>query len=394
MGTPPNPLVGQPAPTTAEAARAPQVGATTTIPVSTNATIVIPPGTALAAKAATPISLAQQVNKAQGVTLSREEFSNSSKVVIIFGDSGLGKSTQLYYAAKWAFNKTGKPVRLISVESSSQTIFQSLIDAGIVESFIVPKLKDPFSVFRKLSYGEWPNRSGVFAAGNPQNYSAYIWEGLTSTSECLLEDCREKGRSVGQDVVGKFEENGEKFSKAAPSHYDLVQSEAIRALKTFAALPIGYLFVSAHEAAGKDNDTAKSLIRGAGMVGSAKVDTVKKWCGTLLHLEGYPVTVQLADKDGAGKALTVQRTKTRAWFQPHPDMNNPMVTYPAKTTLPPDKMPKLLEKFPSGFFEPTLSEGTGLDTFMESMTGLLEASTTDLTAWKKEVEARHAGKGK
>lgn len=378
-------VIGNSTPQTAEAVRAPQTSAINAVP--TNVPAQPRPVTPQVA------GIAAGVIAATPVGMSPDEFRNTSKVTILFGDSGLGKSTELYYAALAIFARTAKPLRLVSVEASSQTVFESLIEAGIVESFIAPKLKEPFPVFRKLSNGLWPGKDLKTWEPMKREYSAYLWEGLTSTSECLLEDLREKARSVGQDVVGKFEEGGEKFSKAAPSHYDLVQSEAIRSLKAFSALPTDYLFVSAHEAAGKENDTLKSSIRGAGMVGSAKVDTVKKWCGSLLHLEGYPVSVELKETDGVAagaKKLTITKTRRRIWFQPHPDLNNPTVTYPAKVTLPPDKMPKLLEKYPNGYFEPELKEGSGLDGFINCLSDLLESSAKDLTAWKKEIEARHA----
>ena len=37
----------------------------------------------------------------------------AARTLVVYGDSGLGKSTNLMFAAKWLYAQHGKPVRLV-----------------------------------------------------------------------------------------------------------------------------------------------------------------------------------------------------------------------------------------------------------------------------------------
>lgn len=316
---------------------------------------------------------------------------HSAKVIMLYSESGLYKTTNLAFAAKWLYGQYRKPVRLITAEASTQKIFESLMQAGIVEGLFIGNAANPLPVLRHLLGGEWP-LAGKWAKAAP--CGGYILEGLSTFAEMILEDLREKQRQIGQDVVGKFEEGCDcgagagkphtpncgvkRFANAAQSHYHFVQSEMLRNIKSSASLPAPYVLWSAHEAASEDEDT-RAPIRGPALVGKKRIGAVQKYVSTLIHAEGYT-----APGKKIGDVATVEQ-KVRLWFVRHPDSKFPVIEYPAKTTLPAARIPELMAAFPGGFIQPTIEHG--LDTFLETEQRLSSVTANQLAEWKKEVDA-------
>jgi hypothetical protein len=82
-----------------------------------------------------------------------------AKTVVIFGDSGLGKTTNAGFAAKYIYEKTGgRIVRYICADGGGIRPIQPLIDVGVIEPFYLAHVPNPLVVLRKLSQGYWPER--------------------------------------------------------------------------------------------------------------------------------------------------------------------------------------------------------------------------------------------
>lgn len=326
---------------------------------------------------------------------------NSAKVILLYGESGLYKTTNAMFAAKWLYEQYGLPIRVVTAEASSSKIFEPLVAVDAAQFFYIGAAKNPLPTLRHFIAGDVP-KDGKWAKSEP--CGGYIFEGLSTFSEMVMEDLRTKQRQIGQDVVGKFEEGCtcgakprpdgtadhapgcavEKFANAAQSHYNFVQGEMLRNLKASAGLPAPYVIWTAHEAASEDMDT-RAPIRGPALVGKKKVNEVQKYVSALLHAEGYSTQTK---KDG----LTYTEQIVRVWFQRHPDLKYANIEYPAKTTLPADRIPDLLKAFPGGFFQPGLAGG--LDKFLATEKALSQASTNTLAEWKAKIDAQTKGGGK
>ena len=312
-----------------------------------------------------------------------------ARTIIFYGDSGLGKSSNAYEFSKLAYEITKKPVRLIAREVSSQVIFQPLVEAGIVIPLYLQNVRQPLPGLRRLARGDWPVKENGKWNWKPWDGSAgaYVLEGLTSISEMLLEDGRDKQRMTAEQREKAFEETegGERFmfAKSSMSNFDFVQMEMLRNLQEFGGLPVWRLLWTAHEVKGEDEDT-KAAIRGPGLVGKAKTAAVQKYCSVLLHLEGYPETVELP-----GGLKTVKTTR-RVWFAPHPDQTFKTITYPAKVTIPAERLGALYKAHPHGYFEPKVSESglsDSLADFIKLEQGLVTTVTDQVKEWKAKVDA-------
>lgn len=95
-----------------------------------------------------------------------------------------------------------------------------------------------------------------------------------------------------------------------------------------------------------------------------------------------------AEKKAGVKPRQRQSTRARAWFVRHPDPVTGLV-YPAKPRVAPTMMPKLLERFPGGYFEPTPT--SGIDEYLIAVESLAQDATKKTLDWKAQIDgAREA----
>lgn len=318
-----------------------------------------------------------------------------AKNIMLYGESGLGKTTNAVQFAKLMYELTRKPVRLITAEASSQTLFEPLIKLGVVLPFFLPSASSPLAYFKALRSGAWPVEGSKWQTWKEGAAGSYIIEGATSIPEVLLEELRERGLLLREQKSDAFEIDGHKFSPSSQSAYGFAQSEMLAAFKEFASLPgVERVLWTGHETKGVDPDTKQAII-GPALVGSAKTAHVQKYVGMLLHVENYPMTHTLGVKEkdvrGSEKALTAVSNVVRVWYERHGDVNNPSITYPAKTTIPTAMLPKLWARYPNKYFTPVVKDGVLTDhlgDFLRFEMSLVDEQTALDKAWKEEVDGK------
>jgi hypothetical protein len=212
----------------------------------------------------------------------------------------------------------------------------------------------------------------------------YIIEGLTSISDLIMEDLRQKQRAIGQEVIGKFMEEDERFSASPLSHFGFAQRDVLALMRWFAALSVDIVLYTAHEAKGEEADS-RIPIRGPALAGTAATDRVPREVGDCIHFEGYTEEVESLDPATNTKVKRMHN-RVRAFFMPHPDPRIPGVLYKCKPRVPAETIPELLNKWPGGFFEPTIH--SGLDDFLRFEDELLARSSDRERKWKEEIDAK------
>lgn len=218
-----------------------------------------------------------------------------------------------------------------------------------------------------------------------ERYSAYVIDTIDSLGELLLEDLRSKGRKISEEPVGLFTEEDEKFAANPKSHYGFVQREVLARMASWSGLPVERILFSAHERRAEDDDEAKTPIRGPALVGKAATARIPKDVGTLIHCEKLTdATEVMVD----GKKVQKITNRSRWYFVSHPDPLIPRVTYSCKPRFPPNQVQPLMDKWPSGYFEPGLEYGgTGLDAYLRFEDELLAKQTGAEREWKAKIDA-------
>lgn len=318
---------------------------------------------------------------------------------LIYGPSGTFKTTQIGFLAWRIWKKYRKKTRLISADGSGWSPIQKFIDAGIIDAFSISKLDvlkhSPLGLLRKLSRGDWPRDNGDGTARvvptPPEEVAqvgAYAIEGLTSIAELLMEELRVRQQRIGEDAVGSFTVDGERFSANNRAHYNFVQNEVAGLVKGFSSLPVEHVLLTALEGRGEDEATRES-IRGPAIIGKAATAKVPAWVGDVIHADSYAVEVKVPDPVAKFTAVQLQ-TKVRLWFVRHPDENFPTISYPAKLRVPPEQMQKVLKRWPGGYFEPSTTGG--LDWLLELEDELAAESARELEQLMAEVRGEPDGK--
>jgi len=82
---------------------------------------------------------------------------------------------------------------------------------------------------------------------------------------------------------------------------------------------------------------------------------------------------------------TTLQSLVRVFFMQHPDPKFPNITYPAKPRIPVDRINKLMEKFPGGYF--TLTPEKGIEQYLELDYQLNREVSGDLKAWKEKLDS-------
>lgn len=338
-----------------------------------------------------------------------------AEIVCCYGSSGSFKTAQILFLAKYAYKRWRKLTRLASCDGGGWKPLEPAIEAGLIEAWNVSAIENPRSVLRKLSQGYWPKTIPATSAKpahlvlqDDTNYiSEHIgvmaYEGLTSVANIIMRDALNKQLKVSADespatfnetvtlasMGGAESQVVEKFSFASRGNYNDAQRAVYDFCTNTRSLRCPLIYWSAQEARGEEEDTKKTII-GPALVGKAMTSQVGTWVGDLIHMEDYYVeepdpTHKLTDEErkrGVRQRMK-QITKVRAWFIRHPDSITGML-FPAKPRVTPTMIPRLLEVYPGGYFEPTTE--AGIDAYLEVVDKLQAAAGGDLKQWMASID--------
>jgi hypothetical protein len=343
-----------------------------------------------------------------------------AELILVYGGTGSFKTAQLLFLAKYAYKRWGKRTRLASCDGGGWKPLEPACDAGLIQAWGISSLENPRSVLRKVSQGFWPRLIGippklVLAQDMKElvdKIAVEALEGLTSVSNIIMRDALNKQLIVAGDQRGEkgaiqFDEKiqvagldgkeltqTEKYSFATQGNYNDAQRAAFDFCTNLRSLPIPLVYLTALEARGEEEDTRKTII-GPAVIGKAMTAQVGAWVGDQIHAEDYFVEEDdPSDKPPTGvdpkvyKRRKKQITKARYWFIRHPDPVTGML-FPAKPRVSPDQIPRLLEVYPGGYFEPT--PDAGIDVYLEVVDKLQAAASGGLREWMKaQDELREA----
>lgn len=325
--------------------------------------------------------------------------------MLLYADTGAGKTVQIGELAKWEYARTGRVTRLISADSGWDPVedlvltpekpFGTSTPSGpvCIEAWNIQYLLNPFPVLIKLSEGAWPRvdataKKLVMTAGRldggrliSSDGKTFVGqvaiEGLSTISGMLMQDHIRNLRKIAEDIVGDFtgevavqqtDQAGKvtqatetmKFGKSGRAHFGHIQDFVLLDLvPRFATLPVARVIWTAHEAKGTDDITGvKDSVLGPATIGKAAVARTAMKFGDTFHL--VALTASVTDPQTRTSKLV---TSYRAYFEKHPDDQLTRMYWPAKLSLPLDRVDELNRTFPGGYVPLTIHDG-GLEKFL------------------------------
>lgn len=283
----------------------------------------------------------------------------ASRVELVYGRSGSGKSTWCIKLARHFYQTKGLKTRLYIGDGGLETYESSgLIEAGVMEVLQYNNRKEPILTCQRICEGYWPKdpndpNSPLIKPDFEQlraNYGLYIFEGLTAMADHMMSDKEggmawraARGEKIGQDTPFVIMEGGEKFGGNPPSHFGFVQRKIEDNIERTRALP-GWVQWTAHERKAEDYDT-KDTEFGPDICGKALTTKIGARFGNSIHLHPAMKTIKQKD-EVTGKMVDHEIVDYRAYTRKHFDpMQKSYVMYYANNRMPDtfrDEMPEFL----------------------------------------------------
>lgn len=307
-----------------------------------------------------------------------------------YGESNTGKTSQVPGLIEWVWRTYGKKTRYITANDGNFEPIKPYVQLGLAEIFVVSEsFRNPQSMVRGLSKGGWlPLRMAeITHQGKTKQQlllsprgedlgeiGCYFLDDFSILVDRCMRSVVSSGRKIGEDVVGKFEEDSaleageqETYAAAGRSHYGFAQKFALDMLAAFRSLPVPLVVFSFHEGKGEDGD--KNPVYGPSLPGKAAVSKIPQELGVLLHFQ--------TEVEKSGKLLY------KAYYQKHPDDKNPMILWPANPRVDASRLHLLEKRFPGGYvpLEPKVDGEAGewkssIVDFLEFRRGIAQPSKT------------------
>lgn len=325
--------------------------------------------------------------------------------MLLYSQTGAGKTSQLGEIAQWIWKRYGQATRLLSADSTWDPIESMVARDGwplgkeyvefpggpirhvCIEAWNLGVLNaltdasnapyDPRPVIAKLADGFWPvftapttrsishlamqpprKENGLILSANSPcvPLGCVCIEGLHTLCNLLLQNHIRKARIVGEDVVGKWESqvpildpNGTETvfnwvsAKAGRAHFGQVQDEILLGwIPRFSSLPVKLIVWTSHETRGTDEKTGiKQSQLGPATIGVAAVGRTAQNFGDTFHL---------VKTIGAAVPPKPAELEFRAYYEDHADDKlGPKFLWPAKLSVAMARVGELHKAFPGGF---------------------------------------------
>lgn len=340
--------------------------------------------------------------------------------ICYYGKSGTHKTTQIGFIARYIYEKTGKPMRLVSADGGGWRPILPEVEAGLIEPYSIRNEPNPTFILHKIVEGWWPTeiKDGLrvgkqLSQTSIEGIGGYAFEGVTTISELMIDHLAGKklgmnpaysltmsssGETISSsekgDLKDKKFDSGEKLiddkgkelsnvvsGAYSQDHYGYVQKTVIEKMVMSWDLPVELVVWTAHEAQGED-EMDRTTVRGPALVGKKGTPKIGRNVGMLIHCE--PTMVEKIIKKN-NVDIKMEVAEVRYHFMAHPDKIVSKITWEAKPRIPSTLMPELLKVYPNGFFVPSYTEG--LDRYLRVEDDLLEKGSNDAKDFRAKIDS-------
>jgi hypothetical protein len=259
------------------------------------------------------------------------------RTILLYGDSGDGKTALVGEMAEHVRKTEGKKTRLASSDRGGLETIRPYIDLGIIEVVELGD-SDPWVFLNKVSRG-YIRRDGKWVLDPKANAEIGLWafEGMTSIADALMQDLS-KSAAAGKNVGGGGNVNftvqaeGEtiKVGGNNQAHYGVVQTRIVEEVWQSQKLDGWCLWTAA---AKRDEDpNAAGKVLGPAIAGKALTGEVPRW---------FVYTFRVAAVPG----MMGQPERHILYLGDHQDMNSGGAKGLGNTRVPLDapKMPATIE---------------------------------------------------
>lgn len=280
------------------------------------------------------------------------------RTILLYGDSGGGKTTNLAFFAKWLWENQGLKTLLVSCETGGTSPFDDLglIEKGIVIRYDLLNSQNVIADAAKISKGYWPKgevirESQEYKIKESDAIGAVMFDSITGFAERLADWISTPDKNIAFKLGTVSQEDDYKFGSLARGHYIVIHGIIGTVFQFgFRRMPIKYFIVTARIDKAEERNVSGYYPE---TIGKANKTKILSWFMDCLHLAQEQVT---------GETLVSQKLYSReeigegnrtfqifaAWFKDHPDELT-SIPYKAKIRMIPEGMELVNERFKEGF---------------------------------------------
>lgn len=313
---------------------------------------------------------------------------------LVYGVSGVGKTTWWLQMAKAVYAATGKRTRWYLGDGGGTTIHvaggvrgraeldSELNPDGYIEIFTYNLLEHPLETTQRICEGWWPGREGKLHSTTNDEWAEIglvVYEGLTFMSDYImgnriggLAHRMAKGEMLNNDASFKLKDGELMFGGNARTHYGFTQRRMVDLVERSAGLPchVGW---TAHERKVEDEDARQTWI-GPDVCGTQLTTKIGASFGNTIHLHTVKGTVKAKDeatKKDVERVVLSRRAYTRSHYDPE---GSHFVRYYANTRLPKevpvDFMPEYMDPDPIAYYRRLQQASEAAAAVMPDVAGL------------------------
>lgn len=245
--------------------------------------------------------------------------SGEKDTILLYGDTGDGKTPMIGEYAEADFIRTGKITRLYAGDPGGWRTIIPHVRLGIIRVVPVRDLPFPWEWVDTISKGKLPvavpnqpNPKWIVDKAENDRTGTYAFEGMTAFADILMQDAAREaaaGRNIGgQPPAFKLQQGETKWAGNSQSHYGNVQTVMQMAIQESLRLP-GNVIWTAMAKRASDADL-NSPILGPQLVGKAVTSDIPRWFVFTFRLMAIP-----------GNDLTGKKAEHRIYFDDHEERN-------------------------------------------------------------------------
>jgi hypothetical protein len=241
--------------------------------------------------------------------------SRCRKSILVYGDSGDGKTALIGEYAEYLYRTERKRTRLYSFDPGGTDTIKPYINLGIIELIDMVGLPRGWEGLDAASRGKVLAPDGTWVQDDSDDIGCDAYDGFTGAADGLMQDLSRKagaGTNVGgQAPAVKFKEGETTISGNSPAHFGIVQGQlTMAAQETFHRSGRDIIWTALARRA-SDNDTGSTIL-GPQIVGKALTGEAPRWFVYTFRVMGIP-------------ADAVLKTPERhiLYFNDHTDLNTP-----------------------------------------------------------------------
>ena len=228
--------------------------------------------------------------------------------ILMFGDSGDGKTAQIGQLAEMVYTQTGKKTRVYSGDGGGWRTIQPYVSAGIVEPVDMTQIDRPWEWLQAIVQGKIHDGTKWIVDPHLDDIGALAYEGLTGFADMLMADLSDKsakGINVGGGGAFNFRDGDTVVGSNNQAHYGQVQSRLYHAVSQSQRMPVLYVVWTAMARRGQDADNLATIL-GPQVCGKALTSEVPRWFVYTFRLMAVPAN-----------PTTKQKEEHRLYFHDH-----------------------------------------------------------------------------